>query len=194
MKDGPPSDDEVIQRCQRGEVELFGVLVKRYQDRLYNLCFRLLGSAEDARDAAQETFIHAYEALGRFEVGRPFTPWLFRIATNACYGLLRKRWVTILSLDALEEPEAVSAAVGGELGEQEGDPEQSLVRAVRDEEIRQAVMSLPEPYRAVMLLRYMEDLSYEAIAEALAMPMGTVKTCLHRARQRLRRALTEEAT
>src|SRR5688572_19761004 len=104
MKDGPPSDDEVIQRCRRGEVELFGVLVKRYQDRLYNLCFRLLGSAEDARDAAQETFVSAFGALERFEVGRPFTPWLYRIATNACYGLLRKRGEVVLSLDALEEP------------------------------------------------------------------------------------------
>jgi RNA polymerase sigma-70 factor, ECF subfamily len=191
MTVGPPSDDEVIRRCQRGDVELFGVLVKRYQDRLYNLCFRLLGGSEDARDAAQESFIRAFEALGRFELGRPFAPWLFRIATNSCYGILRKRGVSILSLDALEEPEAISVA---DAGSSRGDPQQSLDRAVRDEEIRQTVLALPEPYRTVVLLRHMEELSYEAIAEVLAMPLGTVKTTLHRARQRLRQALEEEAT
>jgi RNA polymerase sigma-70 factor, ECF subfamily len=191
MTVGPPSDDEVIRRCQRGDVELFGVLVKRYQDRLYNLCFRLLGGSEDARDAAQESFIRAFEALGRFELGRPFAPWLFRIATNSCYGILRKRGVSILSLDALEEPEAISVA---DAGSSRGDPQQSLDRAVRDEEIRQTVLALPEPYRTVVLLRHMEELSYEAIAEVLAMPLGTVKTTLHRARQRLRHALEEEAT
>jgi RNA polymerase sigma-70 factor, ECF subfamily len=165
--------------------------VKRYQDRLYNLCFRLLGGSEDARDAAQESFIRAFEALGRFELGRPFAPWLFRIATNSCYGILRKRGVSILSLDALEEPEAISVA---DAGSSRGDPQQSLDRAVRDEEIRQTVLALPEPYRTVVLLRHMEELSYEAIAEVLAMPLGTVKTTLHRARQRLRHALEEEAT
>jgi RNA polymerase sigma-70 factor, ECF subfamily len=191
MKDGPPSDDEVIQRCQRGDVEQFGVLVKRYQDRLYNLCFRLLGSAEDARDAAQETFIRAYTALERFEGGRPFTPWLYRIATNACYGVLRRRGVTVLSLDAMEDPETLPMeAAGG----QEGDPQERLERSLRDEEIRDAVMALPEPYRTVVLLRHMEEMSYEGIAAALEMPLGTVKTSLHRARQRLRRALGGEET
>src|SRR5947209_613833 len=105
MGDRQPSDAEVIQRCRRGEIELFSLLVERYQDRIYNLAFRLLDHAEDARDVAQETFLRAYSALARFDPDRPFAPWLFRIATNLCYGLLRKRRPDT-SIETLEEIEA----------------------------------------------------------------------------------------
>jgi RNA polymerase sigma-70 factor (ECF subfamily) len=193
MSDGPPSDAEVIVRCQQGEVEPFSVLVMRYQDRVYNLAFRLLGSAEDARDMGQEAFLQAYTALSRFDTSRPFAPWLYRIATNACYGLLRKRKPGTVFLDALRVEEAdalLDTAV--DHGTRQRDPLDELITAVRDEEIQRAVLALPEPYRTVVLLRYHEDLSYEAIADMLAMPMGTVKTVLHRARLRLRQALLEE--
>jgi RNA polymerase sigma-70 factor (ECF subfamily) len=195
MSDGPPSDAEVIVRCQQGEVEPFSVLVKRYQDRVYNLAYRLLGSAEDASDVGQEAFLQAYAALSRFETGRPFAPWLYRIATNACYGLLRKRKSGTVFLDALREEEA-DALLDSRVvqGTGQHDPLEKLIAAVRDEEIQRAVLALPEPYRAVVLLRYHEEMSYEAIAETLEMPMGTVKTCLHRARLRLRRTLLEKAS
>jgi len=188
MGDGQPSDAEVIERCQCGEVESFSLLVERYQDRVYNLAFRLLGNADDALDAAQDSFVRAYAALPRFEADRPFTPWLFRIVTNACYGLLRKRRPD-LSFEALEarEIDLVPAAAGP----WEDDPQDIVLRALRDQEIQQAVLALSEPYRTVVLLRHMEEMSYEAIATALELPIGTVKTYLHRARQRLRKALTE---
>src|SRR5438876_1917968 len=102
MGDRQPSDAEVIQRCRRGEVEPFSLLVERYQDRVYNLAFRLLDHAEDARDASQETFVRAYSALARFDPDRPFAPWLFRIATNLCYGLLCRRRPEI-SFEPLDE-------------------------------------------------------------------------------------------
>src|SRR5438445_7556374 len=105
MGDGQPSDAEVIERCRRGEVEPFSLLVERYQDRVYNLAFRLLENAEDALDVSQDTFVSAYSALSRFDPARPFAPWLFRIATNACYGLLRKRRPQV-SFEAIEENEA----------------------------------------------------------------------------------------
>jgi RNA polymerase sigma-70 factor, ECF subfamily len=193
MSDGPPSDAEVIRRCQRGEVEPFGLLVRRYQDRIYNLAFRLLGNSEDARDAAQETFVSAYSTLSRFDASRPFVPWLLRIATNACYGLLRKRRPQVVLMSALlgEEPEALQP-VELEAERSRTNPEQLLQRAHRDDEIRRAVLALPDPYRTVVLLRYMEELSYDEIAEALSLPLGTVKTYLHRARARLRQALERE--
>ncbi len=190
MGDGQPSDAEVIQRCRRGEVEPFSLLVERYQDRVYNLAYRLLGNPDDALDAAQDTFVRAYVALSRFETDRPFAPWLFRIVTNTCYGMLRKRRPEV-SFEAIEElePSSGSAAAGGSA---EGDPEQWVLRSIQDEEIQRAVLALSEPSRTVVLLRYMEGLSYEAIAAALEMPIGTVKTHLHRARRRLREVLTEE--
>jgi RNA polymerase sigma-70 factor (ECF subfamily) len=187
MSDGQPSDAAVIQRCRRGEVELFSILVERYQDRIYNLSLRLLENPDDALDAAQETFVRAYASLAQFEPERPFAPWLLRIATNTCFGQLRKRRPGTLSLDAMEEREADAALASDETA----DPQQQVERAVRDEEIQCAVLALPEPYRTVVLLRYMEELPYEAIAAALQMPLGTVKTTLHRARQRLRTALTK---
>jgi RNA polymerase sigma-70 factor, ECF subfamily len=190
MGDGQPSDAEVIQRCRRGEVEPFSLLVTRYQDRIYNLAFRLLERPEDALDVAQETFIRAYESLARFDTRRPLAPWLFRIATNLCYGLLRKRRPEV-SFETVEEGEADASLRAGS-ADFAGDPLQQVLKAARDEQIQQAVLALPEPYRTAVLLRYQEELSYEAIATALEMPVGTVKTCLHRARQRLRKLLTPE--
>jgi len=190
MGDSGPPDAELIRRCREGEGEQYRLLVARYQDRVYNLALRLLGHPDDALDAAQEAFVRAYTALGQFELDRPFAPWLCRIATNVCYGLLRQRRPE-LSLEAMEE--------SGEDPPQRpedrrDDPAQALALSLRDEAIQRAVLALPEPYRVVILLRYMEEMSYEAIAEALELPIGTVKTHLHRAHQRLRRRLTEEAT
>jgi RNA polymerase sigma-70 factor, ECF subfamily len=188
MGDGQPSDAEVIQRCRRGEVEPFSLLVERYQDRVYNLAFRLLGNADDAMDAAQDAFVNAYAALSRFDPDRPFAPWLFRIVTNACYGMLRKRRPD-LSFETMEEQDGVLAA---SLSAREADPQERVLQAVQDEEIQDAVMALSEPFRTVVLLRYEQEMSYEAIAAALELPVGTVKTHLHRARQRLRKALGVE--
>jgi RNA polymerase sigma-70 factor (ECF subfamily) len=192
MSDRPPSDREVIERCRRGEVEPFGVLVKRYQDRVYNLAYRLLGDADEALDAAQDAFVRAYAALERFDPSRPFAPWLYRIATNACIALLRRRRPEIVSLDALLwEEQGCSRAAAREPRDSE-DPQRLLERAAHVEEIQAAVQALPEGYRTILLLRYQEDMSYDAIAQVLGVPLGTVKTHLHRARQLLRRALLEE--
>jgi RNA polymerase sigma-70 factor (ECF subfamily) len=197
MKQGRDLPDaEVVRRCRCGEVEAFRVLVERYQDRVYGLAFRLLGGAEDALDAAQEAFVRAYSALDRFDVERPFAPWLLRIAANTCYGILRKRPAGILSLDALAEAgaDAVLARGAHEPAALSEDPAAKVVRAEEEEEVRRAVLALPDPYRTVTLLRYMEGLSYEEIAEALEMPLGTVKTCLHRARGRLKKLLGDEGS
>src|SRR5947209_9715472 len=149
MSDRQASDSEVIQRCRRGEIEPFRLLVERYQDRIYNLSLRLLGNREDALDAAQETFVRAFGALSRFEPDKPLTPWLYRIATNTCYGVLRQRKHRTLSLDVLEEGEAEAAQLHAGSPD---DPQQRVLRAERDEEIQRAVLALPAPYRTVVLL------------------------------------------
>lgn len=188
-----PADAEVVRRCRDGETELFRVLVERYQDRVYGLAFHLLGDRDDASDAAQETFLRVYVALDRFDVTRPLLPWLLRIAANTCYGMLRKRPSGQFSLDAMPEGEVdarISRAPGTAVASS-ADPAERVARAASDAEIHRAVLALPEPYRTVTLLRYREEMSYAAIAEALEMPLGTVKTCLHRARARLKTALEE---
>jgi RNA polymerase sigma-70 factor, ECF subfamily len=186
MSEGQPSDGAVIQRCRRGEVELFRILVERYQNRIFSLAVRLLGNPEEALDAAQDTFVRAFRALEQFDAERPFAPWLCRIATNTCVGLLRKRRPDVFSLDAMPEYEAETALAAASA---ETDPWQRLERNLRDEEIQCAVLALPEAYRMVILLRYTDELSYEEIAAAMELPLGTVKTLLHRARGRLRLAL-----
>lgn len=190
MGDRQPSDAEVIERCLRGEVEPFSLLVERYRDRVYNLALRLLERTDDALDVSQETFIRAYGALSGFDAERPLAPWLFRIATNLCIGVLRKRRPEV-SFETLEENE-LAAPGGAYPGRREGDPELSALRVVRDEEIRNAVRRLPEPYRTVVVLRYHDELTHEEIAAVLEIPIGTVKTHLHRARMRLRKMLAEE--
>lgn len=189
MGDPQPSDGEIIRRCRGGEVELFSLLVQRYQDRVYNLALRLLSNPDDALDAAQDSFVRAFTALDRFDVERPLAPWLFRIVTNTCYGVLRKRRPD-LSFETIGEEQAAVSTVWA-LESVTGDPHQVLIKAVRDEELQQAVLRLAEPARTVVLLRYMEGLTYEAIAMMLEMPLGTVKTHLHRAHRRLRQALSE---
>jgi RNA polymerase sigma-70 factor (ECF subfamily) len=189
MGEGGPSDAEVIRQCRQGRAEQYRLLVARYQDRIYTLALRLLDQPDDALDAAQEAFVRAYTALGQFDLERPFAPWLCRIATNVCIRMLRGRRPG-LSLNAILE-EGDERALRSE--RIEDDPEQVLALSLRDEEIRRAVLALPEPYRVVILLRYTEEMSYEAIAEALELPLGTVKTHLHRAHQRLRKLLSEES-
>lgn len=187
------ADAEVVRRCLGGDAEAFALLVARYQDRVYTLAYRLLGHSDDALDAAQEAFIRAYAALDRFDTRRPMAPWLLRIAANVAYGMLRKRAPGQLSLDALSEGEA-DAALARSPGAEKipaADPEQRVTRAASDAAIRDAVLALPEPYRTVTLLHYLEEMPYETIAAALEMPLGTVKTYLHRARQRLKAVLGE---
>lgn len=189
MGDRQPSDGEIIRRCRDGEVEPFSLLVQRYQDRVYNLALRLLGNPDDALDAAQDSFIRAFTALDRFDLERPLAPWLFRIVTNTCYGMLRKRRPD-LSFDGIGEAEPTVSPMWAPENSS-SDPQQALLTALRDEELQQAVLRLTEPSRTVVLLRYMDGMSYEAIAMSLDMPLGTVKTHLHRAHQRLRQVLSE---
>jgi RNA polymerase sigma-70 factor, ECF subfamily len=192
MSQGSPSDAEVIERCQRGEAQPFSFLVKRHQDRVYNLAFRILENADDALDASQETFVRAFSALSRFDRARPFAPWLMQIAANVCIGMLRKRRPGTVFLDALAEDEA-DTLIGAKSDPTDwGDPQRRLERRIREAAVQRAVLALPEPYRTVVLLRHMEEMGYDEIGAALEIPLGTVKTHLHRARERLRRALAEE--
>src|SRR5690349_7463257 len=131
MGDGQPSDRDVIQRCRRGEVEPFSIVVRRYQDRIYNLSFRMLGNAEDALDGAQETMVRAYAALPQFDLERPFAPWLFRIATNTCYGILRKRRPEVSFEEMGEQETDAALAPAGEGAAV--DPQRSVVQTFHAE-------------------------------------------------------------
>jgi RNA polymerase sigma-70 factor (ECF subfamily) len=188
------SDDDnlLIDACREGKTEAFGVLVRRYQDRLYPTAFRLTGCAEDAYDLLQEAFLRAYEKLDRFKGGSSFYTWVYRIAVNLAFsGYRRKRSVLRLR----EQRDRVRSEMTGE--QRDTDPSAPLERAERDHLIQEALDSLVPDHRAVVVMKEYDGLRYEEIGEILGIPVGTVRSRLHRARcelrERLRTLVDDEA-
>lgn len=177
------SDLELVQRFKKGEKEIFEKLVRRYQHKVYNTTYRMLGNREDAGDLAQETFIRVYQNLDRFKEKANFSTWLFRITTNLCRDQLRKR---------KREPATSSLTNSGD-GEQEilipdnqYSPEKVSIEQERKREIQNQLGKLPLEQREILILRDIQDFSYHQIAEILKISPGTVKSRLSRARRSLR--------
>lgn len=180
-------DCTLIARCLQGQVEAFGELVRRYQDRLYNAVYRFLGNADDARDVVQEAFLSAFRALRKFRGGSQFFTWLYRIALNHAVDW-KRRGKTLRALSEAGQDHAHYEPVDPSLL---ASPDWYLQRAEEDERLHQALAKLSNEYRLVLILRDIEELSYEQIAEILDIPIGTVRSRLHRARLELRRLLEE---
>lgn len=174
----------MIRECLEGRTEAYSELVRKYQDRLYNTLVHLLGHAEDARDVAQDAFVQAYRSLGRFQGDCAFYTWLYRIAMNAAISLKRRQRVTI-PLDDNRHDSPLDPADDPERTNPSGPLEQAELR----QQVRAALDSLPPDYRAILLLKEFEGYRYDAIAQILDCPVGTVKSRLHRARLELRERL-----
>ena len=173
---------DAVRRCQAGDKNAFAFLVRQYQTQVLGLCLRLTGNREDAADVAQQTFVQAFRHLDQYDPDQPFRPWLFRIATNECMNFLRRRKRGAISADS-ETLETVSDPTAGA---------PTLVDLAEDrEQVRAAVARLPEQYRQVVVAYYFQELSYQDIARQTGVPIGTVGTLLHRAKQQLKRLLIE---
>jgi RNA polymerase sigma-70 factor (ECF subfamily) len=180
------SDEELVEACQAGEASAFDVLVGRWQDRIRGAAYRFLGSEEEARDVAQEAFLKAYQALGGFKREARFSSWLYQIATNLCRDRLRRRRTrAAVSLEELEETGPVM--VETRPGAHERLLEMDLARAVR-----RAVHALPEEQREVVILKEYQGLTFLEIAQALDVPVSTVKTRLYRGLGQLRLRLERD--
>lgn len=176
------SDAELVRRTLCGEKSAYNTLVLRYQRQVYNLAYRMLGNAEDSGDLVQETFIRAYGALASFRQDASFLTWLYKIASNLCIDQLRSRKTrSALSLDS-EREEGREPASEARCNA----PEDMAVRGAVQEVVHHAIQNLPERYRQVVVMRHLQDMSVEEIAQALDLPTGTVKTHLFRAREMLR--------
>ena len=177
-------DATLVAASQRGDQAAFGELVRRYQRAVHRLAWSLTRNASDADDLAQETFVRAWGAIGRFETGHPLYPWLARIVTNLAFSLFRTR---------RRKPEtSIEPLV--EAGHQWGTDDDPADHAARDEHhavLRACFGELAAEHQAVLALRVMQDLSYEEIASALNVPIGTVMSRLSRARADLKRRITE---
>jgi len=176
------NDADLVRQTLCGNTSAYNGLVMRYQRQVYNLAYRMLGNAEDAGDLVQDTFLRAYGALASFRQDASFLTWLYKIASNLCIDQLRSRKArSALSLDVeLEEgrePAADSRSCG---------PEELAIRDSVQEVVQRAISNLPEKYRVVVVMRHLQDMSVEEIANVLEMPTGTVKTHLFRAREMLR--------
>jgi RNA polymerase sigma-70 factor (ECF subfamily) len=185
-----PTDEELIARVLAGDEASYGTLVTRYRDYVYTIAVRIVGSDEDAEDVAQEAFVRAYRALPRFRGDSKFSSWLYRIATNRALTHLKKRRRRADTVD-IESGSHVEAVVIDDGRGEVASPE----LLVRNEEfrraVRAAVLELPEQYRVVVTLFYLEERSYKEVVATLGIPMGTLKTHLHRARALLRDILTK---
>ena len=182
---------ELILRCQQGDVTAFDLLIAAHASRVYNVAYRMLGCQQDAEDAAQEAFLRAFGSIGKFRRGSTFATWLYRITTNVCLDELKRR---------PNRPQAFAGLVGDAdaTGDFEDlllsdasrqDPAQLIEQHACQQEVEQALATLPDHQRAVVVMCDVEGLSYEETATVLATEVGTVKSRLHRARQRLRQLL-----
>jgi RNA polymerase sigma-70 factor (ECF subfamily) len=178
-------DPHLIAECLQGNTAAFGVLVRRYQDRLYHSVYRLVDNAEDAQDVVQEAFLHAYQSLDSFKGDSLFFTWLYRIAVNTAISLKRKRRAMV-RMDSGRNGEPTIDPIDVS---EENQPGYALEQAEQGRRVREALARLSPEHRAVLVLKDMEGQKYEAMAELLQVPIGTIRSRLHRARLELRELL-----
>ena len=168
-------DRELVERYARGESRAFDTIVERYEQRVYGIALRMTGNIEDARDAMQEVFISAFRALRNFRGDAQLSTWMHRVAVNASLDVLRKRKRHVTH--PLEE--------AGDRPSDDVEPDEAAARAARAVEVQRALQAVREEYRAVLVLHDLQDLDYAQTADALEIPVGTVKSRLHRARMEM---------
>ncbi|GMW02708.1 MAG: RNA polymerase sigma factor [Candidatus Hydrogenedentota bacterium] len=184
-----PGDEFLVTQARQGDRWAFEKLVKRYERPLYNYLRRMTGDPTDAEDVFQETFLKVYSHLNRFQEGRPFKPWLYRIATNTARDFLRhKRRRPQVSLD---DEDGARPSLLDTLAASLPSPSSLLASRENVERLEKAVAGLSEIHRAVFLLSRYEGLPYSEIAEVLDIPVGTVKSRMNKAVHELLDALKE---
>lgn len=176
-----------IKQVIKGDQDAFGEIVEIYKNSVYQLCYRMLGSQHEAEDMAQEAFIRAYVNIKSFNQDLKFSTWLFRIATNLCIDRIRKKKPDYY-LDA-EVAGTEGLTMYSQIPAETPLPEAELESLELHETIQKEILKLPEKYRAAIVLKYIEELSLNEISEILDLPLGTVKTRIHRGREALRQQL-----
>jgi RNA polymerase sigma-70 factor, ECF subfamily len=176
-----------IKQVIKGDQDAFAEIVEIYSNSIYQLGYRMLGNRHEAEDIAQEAFIRAYVNIKSFNQDLKFSTWLFRIATNLCIDRIRKKKPDYY-LDA-EVSGTDGLTMYSQLASNSPLPEQELESLELQESVQKEIIKLPEKYRSVIVLKYIEELSLNEISEILDLPLGTVKTRIHRGREALRQQL-----
>ncbi|NIM18944.1 MAG: sigma-70 family RNA polymerase sigma factor [Candidatus Latescibacteria bacterium] len=183
-------DIELISLAKAGQEKAFRALLGKYQGSVYSICLRMVRDREQAADLAQDVFLKVFTMLDRYDPSYAFSSWLFKITSNLCIDHLRKRRVETYPMEAPLEGN------DGEFARQyeapDPTPETQMIRKEQMASLDKAVDALPPHYRMIILLRHQENLSYDEIAVALNIPLGTVKARIHRAREMLKERLKKE--
>ncbi len=180
----------LIERAQSGDVESFEKLIRTHQAYAYNIAYRMMGNEEDAKDASQEALIKVFKSLKGYNGDSAFTTWLYRIVMNTCKDLLRKRKPNEVSIDRGFDTGEESPGI--EIEDNSSDP----VTKYEEKEVRvtiaSAIEQLPENFRSVVVLREIQGMSYDEIAEIEDIPVGTVRSRINRGRRILREILKDK--
>lgn len=183
---------DILRRCRTGEEKAYRELIAIYQRPVFSLAMRMLRGAEDAEDVTQETFVRVFRSLDRYDSSRPFAAWIFTIAARLSIDHLRRRRLRPVPLTQ-RDPDSGDERT---LDVPDPSPGPETLASFEEEERRtqDLIDTLPPHYRIVVMLRHQQDLSYEEIAEALELPLGTVKARIHRARALLKDRITGESS
>jgi RNA polymerase sigma-70 factor, ECF subfamily len=187
------SDLEVVALAQQGKENAYRELLARYERPVFSLVFRMVRDRETAEDLAQETFVKVLNNIDRYSPDFKFSSWLFKIANNLTIDHLRRRRLNTISIEGAPDAVTAESAKATSITIVSGDesPLEELESRELGQSIERAIAKLRPEYRACIMLRHVEDRSYEEIAEIVKLPLGTVKTYIHRARHELRVALDE---
>lgn len=180
----------LIKSALAGEQSSYDRLMKKYYNLIQSLVYRMIFNKEDVEDLTQEAFIKAFNSLHKFDREFAFSTWLYKIATNNCIDYLRKKKLTTFSID--KEISSEDDDLRFEIPDEEHKPDKRVMNEQREKIIEQAINSLPDKYKKVIVLRHKEEKDYEEIAEELKIPLGTVKAHLFRARELLNKFLRDK--
>lgn len=173
----------VIQAVLDGDINAYELLVKEYEKNVYNLALRMVGNSDDAADMSQEAFIKAYNSLTSFRGDSKFSVWLYRIVSNVCLDYLRSRGRRQTVSLSTENDDGEDVEI--DIADETQSPERLLDRRLTRDAVRRGLAALPPEHRQILLLREIQGLSYDEIADALGIEAGTVKSRIFRARKKL---------
>ncbi len=186
------SDNEtlLLKKIKEGDIRSFELLIKEYQVYAYNIAYRMMGNEEDAKDITQEALIKVYKSINKFNETSSFSTWLYRIVMNTCKDELKKRKESTVSLD--KEIETDDGTFSREIGDEQLNPSIIVERNEVSHLVQEAISSLPDANRMVVVLRDIQGLSYEEISQVIKEPIGTVKSRISRGRNQLKKLLIDK--
>lgn len=183
------TENDLIKKCKKGNREAFNNLFEAYQSKVVNIAYGMLSNREDAYDAAQEVFVRVYRNISSFKEEASFNTWLYRIITNVCSDILRKRQKNskVISISNMSDEENDI-----DIPDDSPTPEENIELTERQRAVKDAISQLREEYRVVITMCDIEGMSYDDIADMLGVPKGTVKSRINRARSSLKKILIEK--